>query len=100
MNLYDGLFILDIQGKDEGLKELLDVIEKEINTLSGKIQGTQKMDRRKFERVAGDVESGFYVNITFELAPAKLENLRAKFKLNPLIFRQFYLKKEPEAVPA
>ena len=30
MNNYDGLFILNIQGKDEGLKEAIDAIEKEI----------------------------------------------------------------------
>jgi hypothetical protein len=30
MNNYDGLFILNIQGKDEGLKEAIESIEKEI----------------------------------------------------------------------
>ena len=53
MNNYDGLFILNIQGKDEGLKEAIETIEKEIESFGGKINGTQKMDRKRFERNAG-----------------------------------------------
>ena len=100
MNHYDGMFILDVQGKDEGLKELLDQIEKEITVLGGRVHGSQKMDRRKFERVAEKMESGFYVVINFELAPEKLQILQGKLKLNSLVFRQFFLKKEAELQPA
>jgi len=94
MNNYDGLFILNIQGKDEGLKEAIESIEKEIEGFSGKINGTQKMDRKRFERMAGDLDSGFYVNVQFQLAPDKLEPLRAKLTLNEVVYRQFYLKQE------
>ena len=98
MNNYDGLFILDIQGKDEGLKEAIDVIEKEIETSGGKVNGTQKMDRKRFERNAGDLDSGFYVNVQFSLSPDKLETLRSKLSLNEVVYRQFYLKQEAAAV--
>ncbi len=101
---YDGLYILDGQAKyakDDPVKTALDLIEKEINTLSGSVQGTQKMDRRRFERIAGDVDSGFYVNVQFTLPGAKLTALQAKLKLASGIFRQFYLKSAPvEAVTA
>ena len=97
MNNYDGLFILNIQGKDEGLKESIEAIEKEITGFGGKINGTQKMDRKRFERVAGDLDSGFYVNVQFSLAPDKLEQLRTKLTLNPEVYRQFYLKQETVA---
>jgi small subunit ribosomal protein S6 len=97
MNNYDGLFILNIQGKDEGLKEAIDAIEKEIETLGGKVNGTQKMDRKRFERAAGDIDSGFYVNVQFSLDPAKLETLRQKLVLNEVVYRQFYLKTEAVA---
>jgi small subunit ribosomal protein S6 len=97
MNNYDGLFILNIQGKDEGLKEAIDAIEKEIEGFGGKVNGTQKMDRKRFERMAGDLDSGFYVNVQFSLAPDKLEGLRAKLKLNEVVYRQFYLKQETVA---
>jgi small subunit ribosomal protein S6 len=94
MNNYDGLFILNIQGKDEGLKEAIESIEKEIEGFGGKITGTQKMDRKRFERMAGDLDSGFYVNVQFSLAPDKVEPLRSKLTLNEIVYRQFYLKQE------
>jgi small subunit ribosomal protein S6 len=94
MNQYEGLFILNIQGKDEGLKQAIDSIEKEITSLGGKVEGTQKMDKRKFERVAGDLDSGFYVNVQFSIAGDKAESLRQKLTLNSLIYRQFYLRAE------
>ncbi len=97
MNNYDGLFILNIQGKDEGLKEDIESIEKEIEGFGGKISGTQKMDRKRFERMAGDLDSGFYVNVQFKLAPEKVEPLRAKLALNEIVYRQFYLKQETVA---
>ena len=97
MKNYDGLFILNIQGKDEGLKEAIDTIEKEITTLGGKINGTQKMDRKRFERESGDLDSGFYVNVQFSLSPDKVETLRAKLTLNEVVYRQFYLKQETVA---
>jgi small subunit ribosomal protein S6 len=94
---YDGLYILNIQGKDEGLQEALDIIEKEIKSLEGKVVGTQKMDKRRFERIAGPVDSGYYVNVQFELATDKLATLRKNLTLNELVFRQFYLKQESHA---
>lgn len=97
MNNYDGLFILNIQGKDEGLKEAIESIEKEIEGFGGKITGTQKMDRKRFERTAGDLDSGFYVNVQFSLAPEKVEQLRVKLSLNEIVYRQFYLKQETVA---
>src|SRR5476651_1171421 len=97
MNSYDGLFILNIQGKDEGLKEAIEAIEKEIEGFGGKINGTQKMDRRRFERVAGEIDSGFYVNVQFSVEPDKVEPLRAKLALNEIVYRQFYLKQEAVA---
>jgi small subunit ribosomal protein S6 len=98
MNNYDGLFILNIQGKDEGLKEAIDAIEKEITTFGGTVNGTQKMDRKRFERAPSDIDSGFYVNVQFSLAPDKLDGLRDKLTLNEVVYRQFYLKQEAAAV--
>jgi small subunit ribosomal protein S6 len=97
MNNYDGLFILNIQGKDEGLKEAIESIEKEIEGFGGKITGTQKMDRKRFERAASDIDSGFYVNVQFSLEPDKLVSLREKLTLNEIVYRQFYLKQEAVA---
>jgi small subunit ribosomal protein S6 len=103
---YQGYYILDIQGKEEGIKEATTQIEKLIKELSGEVLDIQKLDRRKFERVAGHLDSGFYVRIDFKVDGQKLASLREKLSIDNKIYRQFYFQaparssKEQAFVPA
>ena len=73
MKLYEGLFILNTAGKEEGIKEAIDKISSEIESAGAKVETVQKMDRKQFTRVADKKHSaGFYVNIIFRGAPAAL----------------------------
>ncbi len=89
---YRGVFILDLKGKEESVKEIVDSIEKEILSGGGEIFGTQKMDRKRFVRGDHDLDSGYFVNIQFSFDPKGLSGLRNKLKFNEHVFRQFYLK--------
>ncbi|MBX7157912.1 MAG: 30S ribosomal protein S6 [Verrucomicrobiae bacterium] len=91
MKYYEALYILNVQGQDEAVSEAIEGIEKEIKNLEGKVEGVQKLERRKFERGDSSLDSGFYVNVILQLAPEKLETLRSKLTLNPSVFRQMYL---------
>jgi small subunit ribosomal protein S6 len=95
---YDAIYILDIQGKEEGVKEALEDLKTQIESFDGEVKGSQRLDRRKFERAAGKLDSGYYLGVTFDLAPAKLESLRQKLSLNDKTYRQFYLKLDKPAV--
>lgn len=97
---YDGLFILNLGGKDEGQDDAIKAIEKAIKDLKGTVTGTQKMDKRRFERIAGKLDSGIYVNVRFELESENLATLRDKFDRDDTIFRQFYLRTDGEPVEA
>ncbi len=88
MKKYEGLFILNIVGKEDGVKDIIDRVSADIAAAGGKIETVQKMDKKSFSRVADKKHvSGFYVNIIFELAPAALAGLRNKFALNADVFR-------------
>lgn len=88
MKRYEGLFILNTAGKDEGVPALVDKIAAEIAAQGGRIETTQKMDKRQFARAADKkVTSGFYVNVIFAAPPTALETLRARFALSPDVFR-------------
>jgi ribosomal protein S6 len=85
---YEGLFILNTAGKDEGVPALVDKITAEIAAQGGQIETTQKMDKRQFARAADKkVTSGFYVNIIFTLPPTALETLRSRLALSSDVFR-------------
>jgi ribosomal protein S6 len=100
MNKYEGLFILNTQGKEDGIKDALDKISAEITAVGGKIETVQKMERKPFSRVADKRHtSGFYANIIFEAAPAAVAQLQGKFKLNADVFRVLFTQ-VPELKPA
>lgn len=88
MKKYEGLFILNTAGREEGIKETIDKISAEIAAAGGKVETVQKMDKRPFARVADKkLSSGFYVNVIFESQPSALASLRSRFALNEEVFR-------------
>lgn len=100
MKKYEGLFILNIAGKEEGIKEMIDKISAEITTAGGKVETVQKMDKRPFARVADKKHSsGFYVNVIFDSLPTAIDQLRHRFSLNEEVFRVVFTKAPaPKAV--
>ncbi len=99
MKRYEGLFILNTAGKEEGVTDLIEKLRTDINAAGGKVETVQKMDKRPFARVADKKHSsGFYLNVIFEAAPAAIAPLRAKFALNADVFRVSFTN-APTPVP-
>ena len=100
MNRYEGLFILNTAGREEGVKDTLDKISAEITAAGGKVETVQKMDKKHFARVADKkFSSGYYANIIFTGGPEITTQLRHKFALNTDIFRVLFTL-APEPKPA
>lgn len=100
MKRYEGLFILNLAGREEGVKDALDKISTEITTAGGKIETVQKMEKKAFARIADKRHtSGFYANVIFDAAPAVVAALQNKFDLNPDVFRVLFTVL-PEPKPA
>ncbi len=100
MKKYEGLFILNLSGKEDGAKDALDKISNEITQVGGKVETVQKMDRKAFARVADKRHSaGFYANVIFAGTPSIVAQLQKKFSLSEEIFRVlFTLLPEPKPV--
>jgi ribosomal protein S6 len=97
---YEGLFILNTAGKEDGIKDALDKVSAEITSAGGTIETVQKMERKPFSRVADKNHSaGFYANIIFTCTPSALAALRGKFALNEEVFRVIFTQ-SPEPKPA
>ena len=99
MKRYEGLFILNTSGKEEGVKDALDKISAEIVTAGGKVETVQKMERKAFARVADKKHSaGFYANVIFTGTPTIIAQLRTKLALNEEVFRVLFSQSpEPKA---
>ena len=91
MKRYEGLFILNTAGKEEGVQDIIDAVRNDITAAGGKVETVQKMDKRPFSRVADKKHtSGFYVNIIFEAGPTAIAQLRQKFALHNDVFRVLF----------
>ena len=100
MKRYEGLFILNTAGKEEGVKDALDKISSEISTAGGKVETVQKMDKKSFARVADKKHiAGFYANVIFSGTPTIIAQLRTKFGLSDDVFRVIFTD-SPEPKPA
>jgi ribosomal protein S6 len=99
---YEGLFILETAGKEEGLKDVIDKISSEITSAGGKVETVQKMDKRAFARVADKKHSaGFYVNVIFQSQPSAIAQLQHRFAMNEDVFRVLFSNAPaPKAAPA
>ena len=100
MKRYEGLFILNTAGKEEGIPETLEKISAEITAAGGKVETVQKMDRKSFARVSDKKYSaGFYANVIFNGPPTAIAALHTKFALNDDVFRVLFTE-SPEPKPA
>ena len=87
---YEALLVLNAQGKEDTIREIIDRLESEFQKEGAEIEQVQKMDKRPFSYVAGPLDSGFYVNFVFHADPQLITKLRSKFKLDPEVYRQHY----------
>jgi small subunit ribosomal protein S6 len=91
-NRYEALLILNTQGREDNVKEIVDRLEAEFQKEGAEIEQVQKMDKRQFAYVAGPLDAGFYVNFVFHADPQVMTKLRSKFKLDPEVYQQHYQK--------
>jgi len=91
-NRYEGLLVLNTKGKDESVKDIIERLEREIKSEGGAIEQVQRLERKQFSYAAGELDAGYFVNFIFAGEPTLPAKLRAKFKLDPDVYRQHYQK--------
>ncbi|HEY0369757.1 MAG TPA: 30S ribosomal protein S6 [Chthoniobacterales bacterium] len=89
-NRYEALIVLNTQGKEETVKDIVDRLEGEFNKEGAEVEQVQKMDKRQFSYQAGELDSGYFVNFIFHADSQLITKLRSKFKLDPEVYRQNY----------
>jgi ribosomal protein S6 len=88
---YEGLFILETSGKEEGIKDTIDKISSEITSAGGKVETVQKMEKKSYARVADKKHTaGYYVNVIFESEPGVVAQLKSRFATNEEVFRVMF----------
>jgi len=100
-NRYEALLVLNTQGKEDTVKEIVERLESEFQKEGATIEQVQKMDKRPFSYAAGELDAGHFVNFIFHADSQLITKLRSKFKLDPEVYRQHYhrLRERKERAP-
>ncbi len=98
-NRYEALLVLNTQGKEDTVKDIVDRLESEIKKEGAEIEQVQKMDKRQFSYQAGELDAGHFVNFIFHADSQLITKLRSKFKLDSEVYRQHYQRLRPKAEP-
>ncbi len=96
MKKYEGLFILEVTGKEDAEKETVERIQKTIEQAGGRVETVQRMGPRPFARISRKRTSGNYVNYIFHAPPKAIHELDAKFHLEADIIRWLFSEPIPE----
>lgn len=95
MKKYDANFIFVQSGRDEAWAKTIERMQGEITRIGGKVLSTEDRGKKTFARIQQKKESGTYLTIRFELDPAKVNELRARYALIEEIFRLQILAIDP-----
>ncbi len=100
-NRYEALLVLNTQGKEDTVKEIVERLESEFQKEGATIEQVQKMDKRSFSYAAGELDAGHFVNFIFHADSQLISKLRSKFKLDSEVYRQHYqrLRERKERAP-
>ena len=96
MKKYEGLFILDVVGREDAEKEIIDRIQKDIEQAGGSVETVQKMGQKPFARTTSKRSAGHYVNVIFHAPGKAITALDAKFDLDADVFRWQITENIPE----
>ncbi len=87
---YEGLIVLNSQGQEDSLNDLVTSVAKEMEGKGAKMDKIQQLGRKKFAYNARHLEGGHYVNYIFEAEPADIEKIQEELNLNTSIYLQHY----------
>jgi len=87
---YQGVIIINAQGKEESVDEMVSNIGKEIEEEGGKLEQIDQLGKREFVYNARHLSHGFYVNYHFEAEPEMISSLRKRLSLNKTVHLQHY----------
>ena len=87
MKKYDGLYIFAGQAKDDILVGQIDKALAEVTRLGGNVLTQEVIGKRTFAHPMHKRENGVYVQVRFELDPAKVTELVNRYRLVEEVFR-------------
>ena len=101
MKKYEAVFILDIRKADDEGAAFSKEFSELITSLGGNMVETTPMGRRQFTYEINKRKAGIYFDFVFELAAARVRDIKEKYRLDERILRNMILVYDrPESAAA
>ena len=91
MKKYEAVFILDIRKTDDEGAAFCKEFGELIEALGGKMESAVPMGRKQFTYEIDKRRAGLYFDFVFELAAAKVKDIKEKYKLDQRILRNMII---------
>ena len=89
---YQGLIILNTKSLDGTVDELVASVSKEIEGEGAKLDKVAQLGRREFAYESRHLQSGHYVNYTFQGAPEVITKIQNRLRLNGHVHLQHFVR--------
>ena len=87
---YQGLIVLNTKSLEGSVDELVTAVSKEFEAEGAKIEKVAQLGRRQFAYESNHLESGHYVNYSFQGAPESITRIQSRLKLNGHVHLQHF----------
>lgn len=92
-NRYEILLALNVAGKEETSKDLIDRLEKVLVSEGANVEQVQRLERREFSYPHDKLKSAYYVNFIANAEASAIAKIRTKLALDQEVLLQNYLRK-------
>jgi ribosomal protein S6 len=88
---YEGIYILKLQGQEEGIDEMVGKISKELESNGATLEKIERLGRKEFVYPNNAKQKhGYYVQFHFAAEPASLDAVESHLKLSDQVMLQHY----------
>jgi small subunit ribosomal protein S6 len=88
---YEGVYVLKLQGQEEGIDEMVGKITKELESNGAKLDKIERLGRKEFTFPNNAKQKhGYYVQYRFEAEPTAINEVESHLKLNEQVMLQHY----------
>jgi len=87
---YEGMIVLNTQGSDSSIDDLVGTVSKELEEEGAKLDEIKQLGRKTFAYNARKLDGGHYVNYVFEASGDTITKIQERLKLNHSVHLQHY----------
>jgi len=89
---YEGHIVLNTRGKEETVDAIVSKLGREMELEGATLDQIDHLGKKKFPYGSKKLTEGYYVNYQIQAAPAVLEKVKAKLRLNADVHQQNFLR--------